>query len=75
MHASLRVCLGRLGGQAMVILGFGLRWRTCLENFYSLLQLAILPPQLADLSRFGAADPGRLPLVDLGLPDPLAQRQ
>jgi hypothetical protein len=31
MHALLRVCLGRVAGQAMVVLGFGLRWRTSAE--------------------------------------------
>jgi hypothetical protein len=31
MHASLRVCLGRVAGQAMVVLGFGLRWGTPAE--------------------------------------------
>jgi hypothetical protein len=31
MHASLRVCLGRVAGQAMVVLGLGLRWRTPAE--------------------------------------------
>src|SRR5216683_2833678 len=39
-----------------------------------LLQLAVLSPELADLRRLAAGDPGRVALIHLGPADPLAQR-